>query len=379
MGGLPGRDHRLVHVGLAHPRGLSRGAIAMVAAASLAAAAPADSVYVQGSPPYLSVRVMNLIGCELVFRATAGGVIRKPVAEITFLKILGRSDLSEAEQLMKTGEKAIARYDKAFRVAGESWMKRLVRHRLLRALDQAGTIGRAVEQWLAIVDANEASAQALALRPEKLAPKGSGENARAIELLVGKLGGVSEPSYAAAIRQLLLKVYWAEGREKQAVALAKAIGESPAVREPGRERDPRPTPAGTLQAQLEAAAVLIGSGRADQALPQIEANLKSYSHVDLSRALLLAGRAQMQMARKADKDGQRRLLLKAGLNFMRVAFFFPDRDEAPEALYEAGRVNALLGNTAAARTAFQQVLERYPKQKIAQKARAEVAAMSGRR
>jgi hypothetical protein len=128
---------------------------------------------------------------------------------------------------------------------------------------------------------------------------------------------------------------------------------------------------------LEAAAVMIASGQGEQALSQIEANLKSYSHVDLSGALLLAGKAQMQMAEKADKDAQRRLLLKAGLNFMRVAFFFPDRDEAPEALYEAGRVNALLGNKLAAWTAFEQVLQRHPKHAIAQKARAELAATSG--
>ncbi len=73
---------------------------------------------------------------------------------------------------------------------------------------------------------------------------------------------------------------------------------------------------------------------------------------------------------KAPAMGQekQKLLLEAGLNFMRVYTFFKASEIANEALYEAAVVNVELGNKPAARAAFKMVIERSAGSAIGKKA-----------
>jgi tetratricopeptide (TPR) repeat protein len=200
----------------------------------------------------------------------------------------------------------------------------------------------------------------------------------AIDLLKVKLDRISDDRYSLAIKQLLLSLYRVEGRDKEAVALAQELTKTISPNVPSRQPPSEQLPPGELRTQLDAAGFLIEKGQADRALLQIKLNLKHYSHGDLPKALLLAGKAQVLLAQKANAYKRRQLLLQGGLNFMRVGVFFPGFGEAPEALYQAGRVNAMLGNHQAAAKTYTLVIERYAKSGFADKAQAELAAMQNR-
>ena len=347
--------------------------VVLMAAAGVA---PADEVTVEGLP-YPGVQIVDAQGGQIAFRMPAGNVITKPLADVTVLKITDAGALNQAEELMQQdkGKEAVRAYDEAMQAASQDWLQRLIRHRRLRALDQAGLISRWTEEWLTIAEAEKASKDVLSLRPKHLPERGSKDNGEAIRLLEVRLRQAKQNDYARAIKELLFELYRQEGRESQAVALALELGKPIPTEAQPQQGQPAPEPGADARAQLEKAAFLLEQGKADEVLAQIQANLKAYPHADLAKALLIRGKARMRLAEKAAEDQKRKLLLEAGLDFMRVAVFFPSLEESPEALYQAGRVNAALGNSPAASAAYQQVIRRHPNSEFAKKARAELAAM----
>jgi hypothetical protein len=65
------------------------------------------------------------------------------------------------------------------------------------------------------------------MAPEAVAPKGSPENARAIELLEKRLGAKGDAMFIAKVRQLLAALYEAEGLSEKARMLVGAVSDSP--------------------------------------------------------------------------------------------------------------------------------------------------------
>jgi len=301
-----------------------------------------------------------------------------PVAQVQVIAMEGNDKFNRAEELLrdKSFAKAVAAYDSALKGAS-GWKERLIRYRRLTALDQAEQIDRAAAEWVWIVDGCADKTTALKLRPARLGKKGSKENARAIALLEEKLAKVADKGYEAGIKGLLLDLYQREGNEEKAAKLAAELLGTPATRPDVSGNGPPPA-VGDLDQQLKGAAVILLRDPA-AALAGIEENLDRYSPAQLSRALLLAGKAQVALAEKAEGEPKTRLLLKGGLNFMRVWTYYPGAPEAPEALYLAGKVNASLPspNLAAARAAYQRVRTMYRKSPFAQKAQDALAALKG--
>lgn len=366
---------------------MNRTMTVVIAGALLAAAtapAGADDVLVRGLPPYDAVRVTGVRDCEVVFRTASGSEIVKPMKDVEGLLIVGQSDFNQAEELLRQRKPAdaVAAFDAAARKAQGPWMDKLVQMRRLAAIDRAGLMDRATEEWLLIVEANHASEKSLSLRPQGAGPRGSADNAKAIALLEKTLQRLPDGAgkYAAAVRELLMKLYAAEGRQEQATAMAQALAASGVAvpRGPDQPGSGPAAPPPPQTAQLDAAAFLIEQGKAGDAVPQLQAKLRSYAERDLPRALLLLGKAQVRMAQKAAAAAARALLEQGGLNCMRVAVFFPDAPQAAEALYLAGSANALLGNSAAAQKAFRRVIEQYGSSEFARAAQADLDGPAGK-
>ena len=111
------------------------------------------------------------------------------------------------------------------------------------------------------------------------------------------------------------------------------------------------------------------------AIEAVQSQLDELRHDELAGGLSLLGRSQLALARQR-RD--RALLTQAGLNLMRVAVWFPNSDQAPEALHQAGEINAQLGNRRAARAAWERVISQYEASPSAQRARRALEQLDGR-
>ena len=357
----------------------------LVVLALVAAPAVADKVVMTQGISYANVSVRELDGFAIVFTTTAGRRISKPLNQIAVLQVRGSGAFNRAEQLHKAGKaaEAVEAYDQAHREDTAAWHRKLIRLRRLRALEQAGLIDQAVEGWINIVDENNGSAASLSIRPQRPSARGSKANEKGIALLESKLKTVEgNKGYAVAIRELLMVLHEAQGEGAKAADVASKLAK---VSGPSSRPEANKSVA-AFEALAESnnlrslatAKVLLEQAMPDKAKASIEARLMHYGRAELPAALLLRGRADMQLAGKAAGRQRQRLLLRAGLDFMRVAGLFPNSVEAPEALLLAGKVHMELAvrNVRAAETAYRTVAARYPKTQAAKDARSSLTAMS---
>jgi len=331
-----------------------------------------------GKLPYAGVRIADVEDGMIAFFAVGPRAVLKPLAEVRAIAIDGRNAFNQAEKLLSAGKaaQAVEYYDKAL-LGASGWYEKLIRYRRLVALDQARQVSKATEEWLVLLAESGGAPETVRLRPRRFPPPGDRLNAEAIALLEARARRVKDDKIAAAaINELLLALYGHEGRQEKASVLAERIvstrqsASAPATGPSGQKA------AVTEQAaRLEAMAVLIGQGKPDQVLDEITTNLEAdrYETALLPQALLLAGKAAQQLAARAEGARRRQLLVAAGLDFMRVATFFPRSRQAPEALLAAGNVNAALGNAWAAGNAYKAVIQRYPDSEAAGQARASGA------
>ncbi len=343
---------------------MHRHARALLAAALIAGVcgvAAADQVTVSGLP-YPNVEIIDCSNCRITY-TLRGRSIRKPMSDVVAVTIDGQDALNQAEKQLaaKQPAKAVALYDRALASAKRDWMKRLIRHRRLRAADAAGMTGRAVQDWLAIVDANPGTRAALALAPKKMGPRGSAENAKAISLLEERLKATKDTGLTARIRRLLRDLYTLEGQTEKIEALTSA---APAAGGDDNGDDDGAAPpvtfsSGSLSGQLKEAAEMLEAGRYAAAADGIKARLRRYTAAELPTALLLRGKALLMMYEKGGSR-DRQTLLDAGLCFMRVAACHdPALEGVPEATYLAGRVCELLGNKVAAQNTYRWLIDRH--------------------
>ena len=367
-----------------------------------------DTVTTAIGVSYTGVKITGVKDCRLILTGRPGMAKPKPqpLARVKFVKIAGRkyATFNKAETLASKGKwaDALKEYDAAAKKPGRPWTKKLVDIRRLRALDNAGRIDEAVDLWLAIVDENRASANALALCPSHPAKKKSPRNDKAIQRLEAALASLkTRKGYAKAITELLMQLHRQQGQSDKAADLATALAAGPKApaatpAKPEKPGDKMPPAAGASllperksstpsapsapATPFSAMEVLLESGKAGKALAIIEANLAGYPRHHLPAALLLRGRAQARMAENASGEKKTKLLLQAGLNLMRVASEFPAAPEASEALLSAGRIHAMLPtpNLAAARAAYEAVIDAEgEKSVVGEKARTALKALAG--
>jgi len=337
--------------------------------AAACGAALADTLTVNNIP-YTDVRVTDAVNCRVVFDIR-GRSVEKDIADVNQMNLMGRTALNKAEALVKAGKasEAVDFYDTAYSQADSNWLKRLVRYRRLQALGAARMPGRAVADWLAVVDENSGSRPAVLLAPAGMGKRGSATNATAIGLLEGRLK-TKNVALLARVKQMLRDLYTVEGDSAKIAMLdgGSAAGGGNGGK-PVAPVAPITIASGAVAGQLKEAADQIMAGRYGAAADAIKARLDRYSTEDLATALLLRGRA-LHLLHTQKGGSDRAMLLEAGLCFMRIAACMEGMPEVPEALYRAGEVCRALGNPVAAQNAFRMLVNRYPDSPWAEKARA---------
>ncbi len=355
----------------------------ILAVALLAAPALADQITAKGMK-HSAAEITNAENGTVSFTSNGRQWTAK-LDELGRIVLDGQEDFNAAEDHLaaKRYDKAVPSYDRAARANPSGWRNRLIRYRRLPALDAAQLIDRAVEEWLwAVDDCGGAKATVLALRPERVAAKGSPANRRALQALTAKLGAAQkDKAYATAIKALLLKLHQAEGNTDEATALANELAGA-GVSVPANPDTPAATTpsggnagGGSLAGQLRGVAVLVETDPG-KALASLDENLTRYTAADLPLALLLRGKALQALGGQGGDDA-RGQLLRAGVCYMQVWVHFDASNEAPEALYRAGTVNAAIGNGRAAWKAYQKVVEEYPDSEWSEQAQQAAAALQG--
>jgi tetratricopeptide (TPR) repeat protein len=301
----------------------------------------------------------------------------------------GVDSFNEAEKLLAADKpaEAVKKYDQAIAKVSKGWQQRLVRYRRLAALDAAGEINRAVEEWMGLVEEHEASKASLAARPTNLAPKGSEDNRKAILLLEARLNKSDSVAHAyrRAMQDLLKDLYRRQGNAREAAKLIEEAEKDHHARQEQAEKakpktsSRRPITDAALNRTMSDASTLIEQGKSDtslsagarrEILAKAERSLdlaveRVRNADDLPAVLLLLGRAQMAMVDVMGDSGDHEKLKEAGLNFMRVVVYFSKSAEAPEALFEAGRVSEQFKNRVAAANCFEMFLKEYPDHELA--------------
>ncbi len=337
-----------------------------LASVLLASLARADSIRTKVEV-YEGVKIASVRDGWILFRVGQGKLKAVRVGAVTRLSVEGNESLNRSEQLLSARkyDQVVTFYDQLLKDA-DGWQANLLRYRRLMALSAAGRCGDAVETWLDLIDKAEDRAEVLQLRPRRLEEKGSIQNARAIELLAAKLDSIKgDRVYTKAVRALLITLLRREGRAADAGRVAA-----------GRAMASRRAPK-----QFRSLEGMIDRGKANLALVTLQKNLRAgrYTEADLPYAFYYAGEARRKLAADADADAdaekRRRLLLSAGLDYMRVAACFASHPPAAESLRRAGDVHVSLGNVRSARLAYQAVTRRYPNSDAARKAKASVKAM----
>lgn len=362
--------------------------LALVAVGAL----KADDIWIKGSKAGQTLQFS-----DVTFTEVKGGMISYRVGAATVTKLLSKvhkvhvtdeDALNQAEEIL-TGKNpdpaaAAKAYSKVKLSAAEQWLKLLVRYRRLSALNQTDLIDRAVADWLALMD-SEGPPSMAGLQPTGVGKKGSETNKRAIRTLKDKLKAVqSDKAYRVAVQRLLMKVYRVEGMDAEADKIADAlIGKRPnAGGNGGRTPTTATASASGLQQKIDAYVSWIRPDQAPaklaEAVRELEARRKFCNRGQLITVLLGAGKAQVFLSRSrpaAEKAEKRKLLLAAGLNFMRVVAHFSESVSVSEALYEAAGVNRLLGNKAAAGKAYREVVDRGEDPKFVAQAKKALADM----
>ena len=304
-----------------------------------------DTVKV-GKLTYTDANILDVKEGVILFDVAGGRTGHAPLHKVTSLSIDGQDIFNLAEQLDTEGKpgRAVEQYDRA--LSGVSpWLSRLIRLRRLGALDRAGQIDIAVKEWIALTDESPNALEILKLRPVGLGAKGSAANTKAIELLERKLKSLAPDSiYASRITFGLLELYQHEGH----LHSLEAMG---------------------IENHLE------------QVLEIISPKLRSgwYNRDELPAVLLLVGNAEKHLADTHEGLTKQRLLITAGLDFMRIAAFFPNSKQAPEALIAAAKVNIALGNPQAGINAYKKVIGQYPTSPAARIAQSGLAELERRK
>jgi tetratricopeptide (TPR) repeat protein len=348
----------------------------VAAALAICAAAQADSVKVKGMP-YDSVTITAVADGQITFRTSAGALVTKPLKDVASINLAGDPAFTKAEGLLADKKFAEAAAAYATASGGDAWKKTLLSCRLLAANDQAGRIDEAAKAWIDLLSVS-AGAATLAMKPVTLGEKGSAANDKAIALVKTAADAAKNADARNALRGLLADLYERQGKIDEASAIAKTlVGETPTSRPTagtgtgtvgtptgtGATSTPAVAPAPTgasAAAALRMAKLNMDKGDLAGAISQIEPRLNDCTRAELPQALYVLGRCQLDLARTdGDADHARDTCVRAGLNLMRVAVFFPDHEYAADALLRAGLANEGLKNVTAARSAYSGVVSRY--------------------
>ena len=380
---------------------MKRIVIILVCVVLIAPVVFADKIFSMKMIPYKG-KLVDCKGYIVAIKLVSGKTIRKNLAEIAQVVSTSNNGLTKAEEKVKKKQfdQAAALYGQALKTARTPWMKRLVEIRRFQALGKSAKINDAVAEWIKRCDKSLA---AIELVPTGFAPKASKTNNQAITAVENKIKLLEKDLkknkvYILGLLNLKMKIQEANDNTNAVVLTAQqldaitfdqprktVISSTQTAKETTSEviintDKPLSNPKATDGwKNLDVLENLLETGKIDTVIERIRAGLKKYDSKQLPMALLLLGKGQLQKF-EADGGTDKKLLIAAGLNFMRVYVGFNKTPQAPEALYLGGVTNSMIGDKGAAKLAMRQLISEYasadPKNEFVVKAQKKLTELS---
>lgn len=312
----------------------------------------ADTVKLHGKPAFHHVHVSDFRDGRVVFRGVSGQYLRKPLAQVEWVKLDACPPLGVAERAAARGRwtLAIAAYQQALDEAATSWVPDLVRFRLLSTYDRAGRFADAVAVYVELLEHQGAADDAAA--PRHPGPPGSATNARALTRLRQALANTESAIARRHLEALLFELRLYEGLDARAAETGgppdTATQRSPILSLPMPARKTRPVRLSNDSFLLSAAESALDKGQTTRAVNLLEHALP---HVDPAGAgpwRLLLGRARLGAGRPAD----------AAADLLHLAETTRDSALAAAALYYVGIAHEQMGQADVAAQLYRQLLGR---------------------
>ncbi len=328
---------------------------------ALVGAAAGDEVSTSGLN-YTDVKVTGVKDGRIHFRNKAGSNIRKRILKLKKISINEATNLNVAEILAGSDdfENATESYNEAIEAAAKSFVPTLAMYRRQQLLNRSGLTDKAVEAWLDMMTRDGVSKTAIALRPKKFADKGSERNSAAVGLLKTAMSKTRGP-HRAAVLELLKELLSHEGKAQELLSMAdKPQSDEAVVAGPKKS---------VAYSELLVADALLTDQKYAEASEVYGKLLRRVAKNRLPDVLMgLAKSQQGQSNQVKNTKAKRELMMKAGLNYMRIVTFFGNSKAGGISLYRAGCIMRDLPgkkNLRSARSAFRMVAERYKGTKIA--------------
>ncbi len=352
--------------------------IAILLVAVVGGVARADVVTTKGRHPSVGAKIIALDGGQLRYHLSTGREVTRSISEIEYMQVTGWPLFNLAEKQRRDGHlrQSAGSYEKLLaslaepgpgrarpgttatpagdgksgaREPGAAALDRrlLVQCRLLRAYDGEGRFDRAVTVYLDVIERMPAALETL--RPANLPATNSTFLASAltqVNTAIERHGGDAIAAELAKWRDT-----WPGQRHEDAGTSSRSSG--PGGINGGDHATSRPAEAAAVRhvkEKLPEIQALLGAGRFDQVLLQIEALQRPSAGAVRADLYYWQGRALLGRSAGKGSDEAKRDQRRAGLALMRVVIHFPGHSLAPECLYRAagicersGRIDQAVG------------------------------------
>lgn len=329
-------------------------ALAIAAALWSAAGAHADAVKLSGMW-VRDVVVRAIEEGQVVYVVAGGAEVARPFDELEGVRLDQYPELGKAMDALEAGyaKDAVAPLEKLRAEAEEQWVVGYAGALLVRIHDQMRQPVAAVNVYLEMVQRKQ-DPMFLARPPIDSIRRASADQkhrvSRAIEDTLKRTQGEARqrltplidaamPDPTPVVGSATPPVALEDERDRPPVALVETDASPAPLREPAVV-----LPEGMVANELTK---LLQRARFREALDQVEPTLHEPGRLD--QKLYLTGMAQLGLADQRDDQA---LYRDAGLNFMRVAIYFPQSSYTGPSLVEAGYVHEQIGSPRVARKLY---------------------------
>ena len=339
----------------------------------------ADTVWVTSAPggsalPRQNVKVTAIRGGKLVFQSNAGEATRE-LAQVARIALDDEPAFSAAEEAFSTNKFDVATdaYAKTVAATTKDWLRIFAAQRLVQSAQKANRFDAAADGYIALVRADPQSAAPF--KPALPDPK-STYIATAITDVNSALADAKLTAPARqALQAFLAELQRARGDDKAAAQTNEKILQSAATSNDAAASGA--ASAALARIKLDAAANALAAKEFPKVITEIENNRRVFvERNDQAQALMYladakSGVAAQQNTQPAWQD--------AALAYMRVVAHFKDGPPSqfvPRALLNTGLIEERLGDTEAARSLYQQLVQQYPSDPAANDAKAALQRLT---
>jgi tetratricopeptide (TPR) repeat protein len=166
--------------------------------------AHADTVKLRDKAAFRNVSVVGFEDGRLEFRGVSRQILRKPIESVEWFTIDAVPAVEAAERPVEGAPTSVEAYQLAIEQAKTDWLRKLLRIRMVAAMDRTGQFDDAVAQYLKLL-ADRVDTSQLA-RPRRPLPAGDPANQRALNLVESALEYGRYRAFATELRTLQLEV-----------------------------------------------------------------------------------------------------------------------------------------------------------------------------